>query len=80
MIRSAAWVWPVDFHETHNTYARFRRDFRLPRVPDAAPFYITADQCYRLFVNGRYVGRDMLGAGRSEDGGDAWQATEAARQ
>ncbi|MCX5671670.1 MAG: hypothetical protein NTU94_10170 [Planctomycetota bacterium] len=26
------------------------------------------------------LGGDMLGAGLSEDGGDAWQATEAARQ
>jgi hypothetical protein len=53
----ATWVWPVDFYEMHNTYAQFRRDFRLPRVPGKAPFYITADQCYRLYVNGEYVGR-----------------------
>jgi hypothetical protein len=53
----ATWVWPVDFYEMHNTYAQFRRDFRLPRVPDKAPFHITADQCYRLYVNGEYVGR-----------------------
>jgi hypothetical protein len=53
----ATWVWPVDFYQMHNTYAQFRRDFRLPRVPPKAPLFITADQCYRLFVNGRYVGR-----------------------
>ena len=53
----ATWLWPVDFYQMHNTYAQFRRDFRLARLPDKAPLFITADQCYRLFVNGRYVGR-----------------------
>jgi len=53
----ATWVWPGDFYQMHNTYAQFRRDFRLARVPGRAPFHITADQCYVLYVNGRYVGR-----------------------
>ena len=53
----ATWVWPGDFYELHNTYAQFRRDFRLGRVPRQAPLHITADQCYMLYVNGRYVGR-----------------------
>ena len=53
----ALWMWPCDFFETHNTYAQFRRDFDLPRAPAKAPFFITADQCYRLYVNGQYVGR-----------------------
>lgn len=53
----ATWVWPGDFYQMHNTYAQFRRDFRLARVPGRAPFHITADQCYMLYVNGRYVGR-----------------------
>ena len=53
----ATWIWPGDFYELQNTYAQFRRDFRLARVPAKAPFHITADQCYVLYVNGRYVGR-----------------------
>ena len=56
-LRRATWVWPMDFYLMHNTYAQFRRDFRLARVPPKAPFYVTADQCYRMYVNGRYVGR-----------------------
>jgi hypothetical protein len=40
-----------------STYAQFRRDFALARVPNRAPFYVTADQCYMLYVNGEYVSR-----------------------
>jgi hypothetical protein len=50
-------MWPDDAYHLHNTYADFRKDFRLARVPRRAPFFITADQCYMLYVNGRYVGR-----------------------
>jgi len=53
----ASWMWPEDYYRLHNSYAQFRHDFRLHRVPPKAPFYITADQCYMLYVNGRYVGR-----------------------
>ncbi|MBE3070604.1 MAG: alpha-L-rhamnosidase, partial [Planctomycetes bacterium] len=53
----ALWLWPGDFYEMHNTYAQFRRDFHLGRAPAKAPFHITADQCYMLYVNGEYVGR-----------------------
>ena len=57
-LRQAWWVWPGNFYrELINSYAQFRRDFKLPRVPRKAPFFITADQAYVLYVNGRYVGR-----------------------
>ena len=35
----------------------FRKKFDLARAPAKAPFFITADQSYRLFVNGRFVCR-----------------------
>jgi len=56
-LRSAQWIWPLGCPHMRNTHAQFRRDFRLDAVPRSAPFYITADQCYMLYVNGRYVGR-----------------------
>lgn len=56
-LRSAKWIWPQGCPHMRNTHARFRRDFHLARVPRRAPFFITADQSYMLYVNGRYVGR-----------------------
>lgn len=40
-----------------NCYAGFRYDFNLKAMPDKAPLRLTADQSYRLYVNGRYVCR-----------------------
>ncbi|NLF29877.1 MAG: alpha-L-rhamnosidase [Planctomycetes bacterium] len=53
----ARWIWPGKAPYAHNTHAQYRRDFDLQRVPDEAPFHITADHAYMLYVNGRYVGR-----------------------
>jgi len=57
LLGGSLWMWPQEYFRLHNSYAQFRHDFRLARVPPRAPFYITADQCYVLYVNGRYVGR-----------------------
>jgi len=51
------WLWPGLPSSLQNTYADFRRDFRLKTRPRRAPFFITADQNYMLYLNGRYVGR-----------------------
>ena len=51
-LRRARLVWPTFGQEVRNTYAHFRRDFALTRVPKSAPFFITADQAYMLYVNG----------------------------
>lgn len=54
----AYWIWPgLAFHDLHNCFAQFRRTFKLDAVPDVAPCYLTADQKYRLRVNGRLVCR-----------------------
>lgn len=57
-LQSAKWLWP-EGGETYlnNCHAQFRHDFELKAVPEKAPFFITADQSYRLSVNGRYVCR-----------------------
>ena len=55
--QKAEWLWPTLPSSLQNTYADFRRDFRLKAAPRRAPFFITADQNYMLYLNGRYVGR-----------------------
>ena len=54
---SAKWIWPGGAMYLQNCYAGFRHDFSLERLPSAAPLSLTADQSYRLYVNGRYVCR-----------------------
>ena len=52
------WIWPDSHHwDIQNSYALFRKQFDLKRLPARAPLFITADQSYRLFVNGRFVCR-----------------------
>lgn len=53
----AKWLWPEGELYLNNCYAQFRHDFELKTVPDPAPLFLTADQSYRLYVNGRYVCR-----------------------
>jgi len=56
LLRRAKWIWPVRA-PVFNQYANFRKDFTLLGVPKHAPFFISADQSYKLWVNGRYAGR-----------------------
>ena len=54
---NAYWIWPAKTLYLQNCYAGFRHDFNMEKLPSAAPLDITADQSYRLYVNGRYVCR-----------------------
>ncbi|MFH1496654.1 MAG: alpha-L-rhamnosidase C-terminal domain-containing protein [Verrucomicrobiota bacterium] len=58
ILKAAGWIWP-DSHQwdLYNGYALFRREFRLDSLPAKAPLYLTADQSYQLYINGRYVCR-----------------------
>jgi alpha-L-rhamnosidase len=40
-----------------NMHVYFRKTFDLPAQPRNAPAYVTADSRYRLYVNGKFVGR-----------------------
>jgi hypothetical protein len=52
------WIWPNRHHwDIANSYALFRKSFQLGALPLQAPLFITADQSYRLFVNGQFVAR-----------------------
>ena len=53
----ALWIWPRGTLYLSNSYAGFRHDFDMDTLPAKAPFVITADQSYKLHVNGRYVCR-----------------------
>ncbi len=57
---AACWIWPRPTYNAQNAFAGFRHDFDLAALPSAAPLVITADQGYRLYVNGKYVCRGPL--------------------
>ena len=58
VLKRAQWIWPDSFQwDLVDCHAAFRKPFKLDRVPTRAPFFITADQSYRLFVNGKFVCR-----------------------
>ena len=52
----ARWIWPgLQNHDLNNGYAVFRKSFTLVTVPKTARLSVTADQAYRLFINGTFV-------------------------
>lgn len=52
------WIWPESHNwDLHNSYALFRKEFSLTKLPARAPLFITADQSYQLYLNGQYVCR-----------------------
>ncbi len=56
VLKKARWIWPNLFaSDNFNKYAQFRDTFNLKKVPARASLYITADQNYRLYVNGIFV-------------------------
>lgn len=57
ILKEAIWIWPAPFPNVDitNSYALFRVPFELDTVPQKAVFYITADQNYRLYVNGKFI-------------------------
>ncbi len=57
MISQSAWIWPEGELYLTNCHAQFRHDFVLNEIPAEAPLFITADQSYRLYINGCYVCR-----------------------
>lgn len=54
---SAAWIGSDHPFDLHEAYLCFRGALELERAPAEARLWITADSRYRLWVNGRAVGR-----------------------
>ena len=65
ILKEASWIWPFpsNYVDVTNSYALFRETFELSEVPQRAVMYITADQNYRLYVNGKYVCKGPRRAG-----------------
>lgn len=58
VLKAASWIWPEsNCWDLHNGYALFRKKIRINMLPPKAPLYLTADQSYQLYINGRYVCR-----------------------
>lgn len=57
LFSQAKWIWPENVLYLVNSYAGFRYDFELKERLPEAPLYLTADQSYRLWINGKYVCR-----------------------
>lgn len=58
LLAQSKWIWPEHrLYDIHNTYAHFRKDFTLTSEIGEAILYITADESYRLWINGKYVTR-----------------------
>ena len=47
----------LDCSEHRNRHILFRRKFTLPKKPSEAKIYISADDYYKLYINGRFVGQ-----------------------
>lgn len=52
----AKWVWAENYSETPNCYIYARREFEVPDSPRAT-VYVTCSTEYKLYINGRYLGR-----------------------
>ena len=57
LLSKAKWIWPENTLYLVNSYAGFRYDFELKETLSEAPLHLTADQFYRLWINGKYVCR-----------------------
>lgn len=57
-LKQARWIWPDDqFWDLQHCFALFRKTFTLKTRPRKAILHITADQSYRLYINGEYMTR-----------------------
>ena len=57
-LQRSKWIWPGHgLYDLHNGYAQFRKEFSLGSIPREARGWITADQCYQLWLNGALVCR-----------------------
>jgi hypothetical protein len=51
------WIWLGPESDPRNMFVYARKSFTLAATPKSAPARVAADTRYKLFVNGRYVGR-----------------------
>ncbi|HID06478.1 MAG TPA: hypothetical protein EYP10_04950, partial [Armatimonadetes bacterium] len=56
--RTLQWIWHPQPPSDKVSYC-FRRRFKLPVRPKHATISITADNGYELFINGKFIGREL---------------------
>ncbi len=54
----AEWIWPESLRRKPNSTAYFRFPLHVGKMPAKASIMITADDMYRLYCNGKFVGED----------------------
>lgn len=57
------WIWIANPDPVSNSYIQARKSFTLPAKPTSAIIKACADSRYKLFVNGRYVGKGPVRSG-----------------
>lgn len=57
--------FPKDEHA--NSHVLFRKKFNLKHLPAEARIYISADDYYKLYINGKFVGQGPAPAYHHED-------------
>lgn len=72
---SAHWIVVPDAVTGTNLMFLARRGFDLPRVPERAVIYLTADTRYQLFVNGTFVQRGPARSAAHHQSYDAFEVT-----
>jgi len=72
---AAHWIVAPDAITGTNLMFLARRTFDLPRVPERAVIYLTADTSYQLFVNGSFVQRGPARSAAHHQSYDALEVT-----
>ncbi len=54
---NASWIWHPAVEDMDNFYMHARRAWELPETPEDPVLFVTASSLYKLYINGRYVGR-----------------------
>ena len=60
---SGKWIWLSGADKARNSYIYARKSFDLDAKPEKATVKATADSKYKLYVNGRYVGKGPVRSG-----------------
>lgn len=72
----ANWIWIQSPEPPRNFYLNARKPFKLSSKPTRAILKCTADSKYKLYVNGRYVGKGPVRSGAGYTYYDTYDITD----
>jgi alpha-L-rhamnosidase len=75
-LEQGKWIWVPDPESSSNTFICARKLFDLPSRPALALLKVAAATAYKLFVNGRYVGKGPVPDGHGHSVYDTHDVTE----